>query len=87
MYRVQVNIRPVVYCTAISEGGENEWNFLWDRFQKENVAAEQVVILSALGCTKNPTILKVFHLHTFIYLSLNRYFPQRIVITFSVKSK
>lgn len=33
---------------------------MWNRFLAENVAAEQVVILAALGCTKDPAILKVF---------------------------
>ncbi|KAJ6645268.1 Membrane alanyl aminopeptidase, partial [Pseudolycoriella hygida] len=57
-YRVPVDIRPVVYCTAITEGNSSTWNFMWNRFLTENVAAEQVVILTALGCTKDPAILK-----------------------------
>lgn len=32
---------------------------MWNRFLTENVAAEQVVILTALGCTKDPETLKV----------------------------
>ncbi len=60
MHSVPVNVRPAVYCTAITEGNETTWNFLWDRFVTENVAAEQVVILDALGCTKDQAILKVF---------------------------
>lgn len=57
--RVPVNVRPVVYCTAITEGNVTTWNFMWNRFLTENVAAEQVVILAALGCTKNQTLLTV----------------------------
>lgn len=55
-----VNIRPVVYCTALTEGNGSTWEFMWNRFERENVAAEQVVILSALGCTKDRAILTVF---------------------------
>lgn len=55
-----VNVRPVVYCTAITEGNASTWEFMWTRFETENVAAEQVVILSALGCTKDQAVLKVF---------------------------
>ncbi|KAG4070580.1 hypothetical protein HA402_011967 [Bradysia odoriphaga] len=57
-YSVPPNVRPVVYCTAITEGNETTWNFLWERFLTENVAAEQVVILTALGCTKDEELLK-----------------------------
>lgn len=32
---------------------------MWNRFEAENVAAEQVVILNALGCTKSETVLTV----------------------------
>lgn len=54
-----VDIAPVVYCTAVSEGDKDDWEFLWGRFKKSDVAAEQVVILNALGCTKDQKILKV----------------------------
>lgn len=55
---VPVNIRSPVYCTAIREGGQTEWNVLWDKFVVENVAAEQVLILSSLGCSKDATVIK-----------------------------
>lgn len=49
----------MVYCTAISEGNKDDWEFLWGRFKKSDVAAEQVLILNALGCTKDPQVLAV----------------------------
>lgn len=61
---VPVNIRAVVYCTAIAEGGEAEWNFLWQKYLAENVATEQVVILAALGCSLDKTILEVRRITT-----------------------
>lgn len=54
---VPVNIRSPVYCTAIREGGKAEWDALWNKFIVENVAAEQVLILSSLGCSKDNTII------------------------------
>lgn len=60
MNRVPVNIAPVVYCAAISEGTAQDWDFLWDKYKKADVAAEQVVILNALGCTKDPKLLKKY---------------------------
>ena len=41
----------MVYCTAIREGGEEEWEFAWGRYQAANVASEKSRLLSALGCT------------------------------------
>lgn len=56
--RVPVNIRAAVYCTAIREGGLDEWEYLWEKFTTANVAAEQVLILNSLGCSKDETIIK-----------------------------
>ena len=29
--RVDVNLKRQVYCNAISKGGEEEWDFGWER--------------------------------------------------------
>ena len=47
----------MVYCTAIREGGEAEWEFAWARYQAANVAAEKSRLLSALGCTEEIWIM------------------------------
>lgn len=57
LHSVSPNQRTVVYCTAIKHGSSDDWNFLWDQYGLANVAAEQVVILGALGCSRNHTIL------------------------------
>lgn len=54
-----MNIRPVVYCTAIAEGGQAEWDFLWKQYLETNVAAERIVILKSLGCSRNKAVLEV----------------------------
>ncbi|XP_069688788.1 aminopeptidase N-like [Periplaneta americana] len=51
------DLRSVVYCIGLYEGEEKEWNFLWDKYMKSDVANEQVLILAALGCTRNITLL------------------------------
>lgn len=56
-HRVPVNVRSVVYCTAIAQGNQTVWDLFWNRFRNANVAAEQVLILNALGCTKNNVTL------------------------------
>ena len=63
--RIPVNLVPVVYCSVISEGTDQEWDYLWKKFQSENVATEQVTILNALGCTKHANLTTVNDLSTF----------------------
>ncbi|KAK7027939.1 hypothetical protein SK128_026274 [Halocaridina rubra] len=54
---ISPNMKSTVYCRAIAEGGEEEWNFAWSQYLKSNVGAEKVKLLSALGCTKQIWIL------------------------------
>lgn len=48
-----------MYCTAIAEGGQAEWDFLWKKYHETKVAAERNVILMALGCGKTKSVLEV----------------------------
>ena len=56
-FRIPPDLRSVVYCSAVSNGGEGEWNFLWDQYKKSDVSTDQVLILSALGCTNETDLL------------------------------
>jgi len=56
-FRIPPDLRSVVYCSALINGGEEEWDFLWEQYQKTNVATDQVLILNALGCTTKPDLL------------------------------
>ncbi|XP_012288914.1 putative aminopeptidase-2 isoform X2 [Orussus abietinus] len=58
--RVPVNQRSAVYCSAIRHGSSSDWEFLWKRYLEANVVSEKLVILEALGCTKNTTILQKY---------------------------
>ncbi|KAH8356006.1 hypothetical protein KR200_007328 [Drosophila serrata] len=49
---VPVNLRSIVYCTAIRTGSEDDWQFLWTRYTKSNKADEKVTILDSLGCSR-----------------------------------
>lgn len=51
------DLTSVVYCTALKYGGENEWNFLWNKFEHSNVATEKNNLLSVLGCTREIWLL------------------------------
>lgn len=55
---IDANIRPIVYCSAVQNGGDENWMFLFGKFQADTVANERDVKLSALTCTRNPSIIK-----------------------------
>merc|ERR1711874_456243 len=54
---VDVNMKPETYCNAISDGGEEEWDFAWKRYTASTVASEKSTLLSSLGCTKEVWLL------------------------------
>nr|CAD7410180.1 unnamed protein product [Timema cristinae] len=54
------NLRRVIYCSAVSNGDMADWNFLWDRYNNATLTATRTLIISALGCTKNTTILESY---------------------------
>ncbi|XP_076258211.1 suppressor of ER stress-induced death [Rhynchophorus ferrugineus] len=54
---INPDLRETVYCTAIADGGQEEWNFAWNRYLNTNVGADEEIILSALACSKEIWIL------------------------------
>lgn len=63
---VPKDLRSVVYCNAMRNGKEPEWNFLWQRYLKSNVGSEKVMIIGALSCTR-----EVWLVERFLLWSLN----------------
>lgn len=57
IFSVPLDLRSVIYCTAIRHGDENQWDFLWQRYLNSNVGTEKVLILGALACTREVWIL------------------------------
>lgn len=55
---VPVDLRAVTYCTAIRQGGDREWKFLWTRYGKSNVGSERAMILNSLGCSREIWLLQ-----------------------------
>ncbi|XP_055604773.1 aminopeptidase N-like [Uranotaenia lowii] len=56
---IPVEIRPTVYCFAIQEGSQQDWQFLWERYQDSNVYSfERFSIAQGLACTKNTTLME-----------------------------
>ncbi|KAL0882634.1 hypothetical protein ABMA27_001069 [Loxostege sticticalis] len=57
---VPVDSRNWVYCNALRQGTEEDFDFLWDRFLNHNVYSEKIVLLQTLGCTPHETSLNKF---------------------------
>ncbi|VVC39573.1 Hypothetical protein CINCED_3A003208 [Cinara cedri] len=50
-------LKSIIYCQAIKNGGVDEWDFLWERYQRSNIASEKAKLLSALGCSSETWLL------------------------------
>ncbi|KAF5279560.1 hypothetical protein FQR65_LT03382 [Abscondita terminalis] len=55
--KLRPNIQEVVYCTSIREGGETEWDFLYNFYIKSTSIYEKNILLDSLGCSQKPWIL------------------------------
>lgn len=55
---VPVDTRRIVYTAAVASGTEEDWDFLWKRFQSTPVASEKNLILAALGSTQDPWLIQ-----------------------------
>ncbi|KAM3925882.1 aminopeptidase N-like [Leptodactylus fuscus] len=54
---IHPNLRSSIYCNAIANGGEEEWNFLWDQFRNTTNAQEADKLRAGLACSREPWIL------------------------------
>lgn len=59
MYSVPADSRNWVYCNALRQGSEVNFDFLWNRFLTENLYTEKILLLSALGCTPHESRLRM----------------------------
>ena len=51
--KIDANLREVVYSTAIRQGEEKEWEFLWQKFTEETVDSERLKLIYTLGVSTN----------------------------------
>ena len=57
---IPANFRSVVYCTAIREGSEKEYNFAAEQYSKETDANNKNTIQGGLACSRIPWIISKF---------------------------
>ncbi|XP_055908825.1 membrane alanyl aminopeptidase-like [Eupeodes corollae] len=55
---VPVNIRGAVYCTAMRDGTEKDFEDLFNKLKAEQVPTEQVLIINNLGCVKDKKLVE-----------------------------
>uniref|UniRef100_A0A671SR71 Aminopeptidase n=1 Tax=Sinocyclocheilus anshuiensis TaxID=1608454 RepID=A0A671SR71_9TELE len=61
---IKANLRSAVYCSAIAAGGEKEWNFAWEMFEKATVASEKDKLRAAMACATEPWLLNRYLKYT-----------------------
>ncbi|XP_005885265.1 PREDICTED: aminopeptidase N [Myotis brandtii] len=54
---IHPNLRSTIYCNAIAQGGEAEWDFAWDQFRNATLVNEADKLRAALACSKEVWIL------------------------------
>ena len=56
-HSISPHLRKIVYFAAIKYGGEEEWEFLWRKYEGCKNAAEREKIISALGAARKKDAL------------------------------
>uniref|UniRef100_H3D2Z0 Aminopeptidase n=1 Tax=Tetraodon nigroviridis TaxID=99883 RepID=H3D2Z0_TETNG len=57
---IHPNLKSSVYCSAIANGGVEEWNFAWSMFRNATLASEASRLRGALACTRQPWLLNKY---------------------------
>ncbi|XP_052084137.1 aminopeptidase N-like isoform X2 [Mytilus californianus] len=57
---IDVDLRSIVYHTAIQYGGVNEWEFAYGKYTTSNLGSDRVLFLYACSYSRDVTILNRF---------------------------
>ncbi|KAI4492593.1 hypothetical protein M0804_002384 [Polistes exclamans] len=57
---ISANLKSFVYCIGIRNGNDDDWFTMWNKFLETDLHIEQELLLSALGCTRNPILLNKY---------------------------
>ncbi|KAI4503282.1 hypothetical protein M0802_001504 [Mischocyttarus mexicanus] len=61
---ISPNLKSFVYCIGIRTGTDEDWYTMWNKFLETDLHIEQELVLSALGCSRNPILLNKFSIVT-----------------------
>lgn len=51
------DLREVIACTGVANGGSAEYTFAWRMYNESVLANEKLEFLRAMTCSKNPIVL------------------------------
>ncbi|XP_030381815.1 aminopeptidase N-like [Scaptodrosophila lebanonensis] len=74
---VPADIQETLFCTAIRFGNEADWTWLKNNYMRSNVAAEQKLMLAALGCSRDTWSLEIMLKWTFAGKLVRKHAAQR----------
>ncbi|XP_015184594.1 PREDICTED: aminopeptidase N-like [Polistes dominula] len=57
---ISANLKSFVYCIGIRNGNDDDWFKVWNKFLETDLHIEQELLLSALGCSRNPILLNKY---------------------------
>lgn len=57
-YRIDVNLRRTVLCTAIRNGGLKEYQLLERKYKASDLSSEKSTLRYALSCSKDVKIIQ-----------------------------
>ncbi|XP_015585301.1 endoplasmic reticulum aminopeptidase 2 isoform X2 [Cephus cinctus] len=81
---ISSNLKEVVYSAGIKYGGEKEWNYCWEAYQKSQIPSERRILLNALGQATDPWLLQRYLLAS---LDRDKVRPQDVEGVFAVVSR
>ncbi|GAB0194319.1 aminopeptidase N [Grus japonensis] len=58
------NLRSSIYCSIVATGGEEAWDFIWERFKEATIVSEADKLRTALSCSTHPWILNRYLQYT-----------------------
>lgn len=58
---INPNIRSAVYCTAMREGTEEDFDFLFQKWEKETISTEQTLLITVMGCVSDPKLVEKYY--------------------------
>ena len=67
LFRIDVDMKSTIYCQAVRNGDEDEWDFAWERYMKSNVATEKRSLLGGMSCSKE---IWLFDFHYYLGVTL-----------------
>ena len=56
-FRVDPDLKDMVYCTGVEHGGDEAWEHILRRFLKSDSTSETNFLLHALTCTQKPWLI------------------------------